>query len=169
MCVLVTVVVHALRSACVEALLVGCRLAHGMPCPQEVLSPQRVCHREFKLLAVHTSQGVLEGHQCHGMRVHRKWLHIASEAPQHLSCHAGRVSYPSVGRLITAKRGASVLQRDDKRERWRRTSREVERNIVRQREIVVVQLDVKKACDHVEHRAAFKAMRLRILQRSGAA
>ena len=30
-----------------------------------------------------------------------------------------------------------------------------------QREIVVVQLDVKKAFDHVDHRAAFKAMRLR--------
>ena len=29
-----------------------------------------------------------------------------------------------------------------------------------QREIVVVQLDVKKAFDHVDHRAAFKAMRL---------
>ena len=30
----------------------------------------------------------------------------------------------------------------------------------RQREIVVVQFDVKKAFDHVDHRAAFKAMRL---------
>ena len=29
-----------------------------------------------------------------------------------------------------------------------------------QREIVVVQLDVKKAFDHVDHRAAFKAMKL---------
>ena len=29
-----------------------------------------------------------------------------------------------------------------------------------QREIVVVQLDVKKALDHVDHRAAFKAMKL---------
>ena len=29
-----------------------------------------------------------------------------------------------------------------------------------QKEIVVLQLDVKKAFDHVEHRAAFKAMRL---------
>ena len=32
-----------------------------------------------------------------------------------------------------------------------------------QKEIVVVQLDVKKAFDHVEHRAAFKAMRLQSL------
>ena len=32
-----------------------------------------------------------------------------------------------------------------------------------QTEIVVVQLDVKKAFGHVEHRAAFKAMRLQSL------
>ena len=31
---------------------------------------------------------------------------------------------------------------------------------VAEREIVVVQLDVKKAFDHVDHRAAFKAMKL---------
>ena len=33
----------------------------------------------------------------------------------------------------------------------------------RQKEIMVVQLDVKKLLDHVEHPTAFKAMRLRWL------